>query len=421
LFKVLSYSSVSITIKFAVGFLLTKILAYFLGPSGFALLGNFKNTAAVINSLTSLGMYKGIVRYTSESKNKIEEFQRLISAINLIAIISSLLIAVFLLFMAEQLSIFVLQDPSYAYLFQGLAVVLPFSTFQIFFFSILNGLGNYKRVIGLEIMLNVCNLLITTLFICKYGLSGALLSIIILPIFYFLFTLFFLKKGVSNWLVFFKIKFNHFYGSQLGIYALMTLFSGVTFPLIFIGIRNEISTIVNIQAAGYWEAVNQFSYFYFLAINSLLLMYGLPKITENTSLETYQKLVKSYFLKLMPLFGLFLVALFFMREFAINLILTDAFLPSESLFFWQLLGDYLRAATLVIVILFHARRMIWHYILTDAVLALMMYFFSVSLIQTLGVEGAVKGHFFSYFIYLCLIVITLRKELFSSSSSLKSL
>ena len=420
MFKVLSYSSISITVKFVIGFLLTKVFAHFLGPSGFALLGNFKNTATIINSLSSLGMYKGIIRYTSETKNKIEEFQRLISTINLIAIVSSLLIAAILLITAEQLSIFVLQDSSYAYLFQGLAIALPFSTFQIFFFSILNGLGNYKRVIGLEIILNVCNLLITTFLIYKYGLSGAFLSIIILPVIYLLFTLFFLKKRVSNWLIFFKLKFNHFYGSQLGIYALMSLFSGVTFPLIFLGIRNEISIIVNIQAAGYWEAVNQFSYFYFVAINSLLLMYGLPKITENTSRETYQKLVKSYFFKLMPLFGLFLVVLFFLREFAIKLVLTEAFLPSESLFFWQLLGDYLRAATLVIVILLHARRMVWHCILTDAFLAVIMYFFSVILIQEIGVEGAVKGHFFSYLIYLCLIVLTLRKELFSSPS-LKSL
>lgn len=414
MFKVLSYSSLSIIVKFVIGFLLTKVLAHFLGPSGFALLGNFKNSVSVISSIGSLGMIKGIVRYASETKHKLQELQSLVSTVNAIGFVSSSLISVVLLVTAEHLSVYLFQDSFYSFLFQGIAITIFFSTFQTFFFSILNGLGNFQKVVGLEITLNVIN--VSTTFVLTYclGLVGALISIVLLPLFYMIVTFIFVKKTIAIPLHFFKVKFHRLYGSQLGFYALMTLFSSIAFPLVFIAIRNEISTTVSPQAAGYWEAVNQFSYFYFLVITSILLMYGLPKITENTSRAAYQKLVKDYFLKLMPLFGLFLIALFFLRNVAVQVVLTESFIPAESLFFWQLLGDFLRAASMGIVILFHARKMMMHYILTDAMLAGMLYFCSMHFIQAVGVEGAVLSHFLSYSIYLLIVIVSLRKELFGS-------
>ena len=64
MYRVLSFSALSFAIKFLVGFVLTKLFAFFLGPSGLGVLGNLKNFNQLLASLGSLGMQRG-TKYTT--------------------------------------------------------------------------------------------------------------------------------------------------------------------------------------------------------------------------------------------------------------------------------------------------------------------------------------------------------------------
>ncbi len=411
LYKVFSFSLVSIAVKFVVSFLLTKLFALLLGPSGIAILGNLRSTMQILVSSSTLGMQQGIIRFASEFKEQQEAFQKLLGTSHIIYGLTSLLVGVILFFFSSHFAIVILQNETYTWLFRALAFVVPLQGFHTLYFSILQGLGNYKRVVWVELIMNVCNLTIVGFLTFRFGLSGALLATVCVPVFYFFSSASFLKANVPS----LKIVWSKWIAKNLFLYSLMTLFSGIAFPLLLILIRNHLSNNLGIDAVGYWEAMNQFSYFYFILLNSIMLMYVLPKITAQTSNGFYRLQVLEYLKKLMPLFALFLVSLFFMRKHAILVLFSSEFAPVESLFGWQLLGDFFRALTLVLSVYFHARRMATPYILIDMLLFLSLYMFTVFFVDVYGLVGAVKAHFISYFIYFITTVFWLRKILFNNN------
>jgi PST family polysaccharide transporter len=416
LYKVFSFSLVSITIKFLVGFVLTKLFAILLGPSGIAVLGNMKSVMQILISSASFGMQRGIIRFTSEFREQRHAFQKLLGTLHIIYGSIALVIAVVLFFLSDYLANVILQDDKYAWLFQILAIIVPFQGFHVLYFSILQGLDNYKKVVWVELVMIFCNLIFVGVSTFKFGLTGALFSVACMPVFYFFISVVFLKSDIPN----FKIAWSSSTAKNLFLYALMTLFSGIAFPLLFILIRNHISSVLGIDEVGYWEAVNQFSFFYFILLNSVMLMYVLPKITAQTDNVFYRSQVVEYVKKIMPLFAVFLIVLFLLRKYAILVLLSPEFTSIETLFGWQLLGDFFRAMTLIFSIYFHARRLAIPYITIDALLIVLLFTLTTVFVDSYGLIGAVKAHFISYFIYFIVTVFWLRKTLFNTNDAVNA-
>jgi len=395
---------------------LTKLFAILLGPSGIAVLGNMKSVMQILMSSTSFGMQRGIIRFTSEFREQRHAFQKLLGTLHIIYGSIALVIAVVLFFLSDYLANVILQDDKYAWLFQILAIIVPFQGFHVLYFSILQGLDNYKKVVWVELVMIFCNLIFVGVSTFKFGLTGALFSVVCMPVFYFFISVVFLKSDIPN----FKIAWSSSTAKNLFLYALMTLFSGIAFPLLFILIRNHISSVLGIDEVGYWEAVNQFSFFYFILLNSVMLMYVLPKITAQTDNVFYRSQVVEYVKKIMPLFAVFLIVLFLLRKYAILVLLSPEFTSIETLFGWQLLGDFFRAMTLIFSIYFHARRLAIPYITIDALLIVLLFTLTTVFVDSYGLIGAVKAHFISYFIYFIVTVFWLRKTLFNTNGAVNA-
>ncbi len=396
--------------------MLTKLFALFLGPSGIAVLGNMKSVMQILISSSSFGMQQGIIRFTSEFKEQRVAFQKLLGTAHIVYGLIALFIAVVLFSFSDYFATVILQDNKYAWLFQILAIIVPFQGFHMLYFSILQGLDNYKNVVWVELIMIFCNLIFVSLSTFKFGLTGALFAVACIPVFYFFISISFLKSDIPN----FKIAWSRSTAKNLFLYALMTLFSGIAFPLLFILIRNHISSVLGMNEVGYWEAVNQFSFFYFILLNSIMLMYVLPKITAQTDDVFYRSQVIEYFKKIMPLFAVFLVALFLLRKYAILILLSPEFTSIETLFGWQLLGDFFRALTLILSIYFHARRMAVPYIIIDALLFVLLLTLTTVFVESYGLLGAVKAHFISYFIYFAVTAFWLRKILFNANDAVNT-
>ena len=87
--------------------------------------------------------------------------------------------------------------------------------------------------------------------------------------------------------------------------------------------------------------------------------------------------------------------------------LSEEFKPVTDLFFWQLLGDFVRVLSVVIAYQFIAKNMFWHYIITETFSVLVLYFSSIYLIDIYGIEGANMAHFVNYILYFIVILIVL--------------
>ncbi len=411
MYRVLSFSAVALAVKFLVGFVLTKLFALFLGPSGLALLGNLKNFTQLLHSYGTLGMQSGIIRFASEWKSQPKKIANLVGTLNIIFTISALIGGSFIFFFSSALSLTIFQNTSFDYIFKIIAVILPLQGFHLMYYSILQGLGNYKRVVWQAVLMDLIKVALTSILVLKYDLVGALIAMVVAPVFYFLLSVW----NTAITLKIFRYNWSKAVAKNLALYAMMSLFSSIAIPIVYIVIRNKITTDLGVDNAGYWEAVNQFSFFYFMVLNSIIMMYVLPKISENQKVSFFRKQASEYFLKLIPVFVVGLVLLFLFRDIAIWILFDDSFRPVSELMLWQLLGDVFRAASLVLVAYIHAHRLITHYITIDLVLSFSLILFSFFFIEQFGLIGAVKAHFVSYLIYFVAIVFLLRKTLFWAS------
>ena len=73
----MSLNSFSILIKIVIGFITSKVIAIFLGPSGMALVGNFRNFISSTEAFATLGFENGLVKYVAEHKNDNEKLTKI--------------------------------------------------------------------------------------------------------------------------------------------------------------------------------------------------------------------------------------------------------------------------------------------------------------------------------------------------------
>ena len=72
-FKVSSLNALSVLVKIAGGLISSKIIAVYIGPSGLALVGNFRNFIRQAEVFSMLGFENGIIKYIAENQKNKEE------------------------------------------------------------------------------------------------------------------------------------------------------------------------------------------------------------------------------------------------------------------------------------------------------------------------------------------------------------
>ena len=92
--------------------------------------------------------------------------------------------------------------------------------------------------------------------------------------------------------------------------------------------------------------------------------------------------------------------------------LSTEFESVGDLFLWQLLGDFMKILALVIAYQFIAKRMFWHFIITEIFLLFAVYFLSIYFVDLYGVKGANMAHLASYTIYYIIIILIFSSSLF---------
>ncbi|PWA06093.1 O-antigen translocase [Flavobacterium psychrotolerans] len=412
LFKITSLNSISILLKIGIGLITSKILAIFIGPSGMALSGNLRNFLTSTESIATLGFQNGIVKYIVKNKDKEEELKKIISTVFLSLITVTLLSSIVLFFFSSYWNDYIFGNTlEYASIFKILALVLPWYVVTVFLLAIINGLGKFKNVIYINIIGNSIGLIFSVFMIWQFRTFGALLSIIIPPSLLFFVAFYFINKEIH----FINSISTRFFDFQvlknLSSYSLMALVSSVFGPLVFLAIRNNIIEKLGIESAGYWEAISRISTYYFMFISSILTVYFFPKLAFATTKKATKNVFLSYYKGILPLFIVGMVILYFLRFFIVKLLFTNVFLPVTGLFFWQLLGDTFKAASLVLGYQFFAKKLTIAFIISETISLVIMFFLSNYLIGIYQIEGVVMAHAINYFIYLIGLLFYFRKSL----------
>lgn len=412
MFKVTSLNGISVLVKIVTGFVTSKIIAVFLGPSGMALVGNFRNFITAVENIGTVGFQNGIIKYVADFHNKEDSLKSFLATVTTIIFIVVLLLSGMLFFTADYWNVKLFGAHfQYDIIFKTLAFCLPWYIGSILLTSVLNGLEAYGKVIQINIIGNVLGMLLSLGLIYQYKEFGALLAIVMAPTIVFLVTVFYLYKKLN----YFKISFsnlNSTFLKNLSEYSLMALVSAVLGPIVLLSLRNTVIHTISYEAAGYWEALVRISSYYFLFLSTILTVYYLPKLSKSESEAATKKLFWSYFKGIIPFFIIGLVVLYFSRVYLIPLLFSHDFQPVSDLFFWQFIGDVFKAISLILGYQFFAKKLTKAFIISEVFSFAVLWISGRYLISVFGIEGIVMANAVTYAVYLITLTVYFRKSLF---------
>ena len=412
LFKVANLNSITLGIKIVAGLFTSKFIAIFIGAEGLAQVGNLSSFLKAIQSFSALGFYKGLVKYIAEFRDKNERLSEVLSTSFYIGFISTMAAAFSCYYFAEHINTFLFGTVNYIYVIEALALVLPLYSLNAFCFAIMNGFSKYKFLLIISIIGQVAGLLITLLLIWQDKIDGALVAVAITPALIFLITLvgILFRKNLISLVKISRVTSNVL--AKLSPYSIMALTSAVALPIVMILIRNYITGEIGLKEAGYWEAMNRISNYYLMFINSLIALYLVPKLSQTSSKKEFRVEVLGFYKSLLPYFFGLLLIMYVLRKYVLLLVFSEEFLPTQDLFLWQLLGDFIRVLAMVIAYQFLAKKMFSHFIILEIFLFTTLYFSSVYLIDVFGLEGAVMAHFVTHLMHFGIVVLIFSSSLF---------
>ena len=408
LFKITSLNSIHILLKLLFGFITSKALAIFVGANGMAFVGNFRAFLNVIENFSLLGIQNAVVKYVAEYQNDKVKLKSVLSTFGLLLITSSILICFGLILGADYLSKEIFNHSEmYSLIFYVLAILFPLFVFSTFCISVVNGFQEYKKVIYIQIISSCIALLFSVFLIYYYTTIGALIALVLAPVFVFFVSAIYLSKLISITDVFSIQSFDLSVLKNLSEYVLMALVSGVIGSFVLLEIRTDVIAITGLKNAGIYEGLQRISSYYLLFISSIITIYFYPKLSASTS--NTKTIIVDYLKNIISIFIIGLILLFILRKFIIQVLFSSEFETMESLFLGQLVGDIFKAISLIFGTILIAQKQTKAFIITEIVSLFIMYFSTNWMLHAKGIDGIVIAHAFTYFMYLLVLVIYFRK------------
>lgn len=396
---------------------LNKILALYVGPSGYAAIGQLQNALTMITTLSSGAVNTGVTKYTAEHADDDIKLQRVWKTASSLALGGSAAVGVLVAVFSQHLSMYFFSVPTYGSVFIWVACSLFFFTFNALLTAILNGKKEVKKLVAANILGSLLSLAVTGMLAWQFGLYGALIALGIYQALAFFVTVFLCMR--SDWFGFRKIfgRVDKAVALNLSKYAAMALTSALCLPAAQILIRNHLSFTFGIESAGYWEAMWRLSSAYLMLVTTTLSVYYLPCLSElKTAREIVVEIIAGYKV-ILPVAVLCCGIVFVMRSFIIKVLFSSDFLPMEQLFLFQLVGDILKIASWLLAFVMLSKAMYKTYIVTEILFSVSFYGLTVLLTDLHGLRGVVEAYAVNYAIYWVVMAIVLKSNMKANINS----
>ncbi len=401
-------NAIVVVIRIGTGLILNKILAVFVGPSGYALIGQFQNFASIATTFASGGIGVGVTKYTAEHFDDLDAQKGYWRSAVIISTAASVLLALVVLSFRAELAQYFLKDAGFSSVFVWFGCSLILLVWQSLLLAVLNGLKKLRQFVSINIIGSLVGLAFAAGLVTVRGLEGALIALVVSQVFvFFAAVLMCYREPWFRWQNFWG-KFDPASAKRLSGFATMGIVTALAVPGSQIVIRNHLAAEFGLNAAGYWHAITKISDIYLLLITSTLSYYYLPRLSEiRSGSELKAEVVKAYTF-LLPLAMLFAMLIYVCRDLIVRLLFSESFAPMAGLFFWQMVGDFLKIGSWLMSFLMIAKAMTRRYIATEVIFSLSLIGLTVLFTQKMGVEGAVFAFAVNYFCYWVLMFFICR-------------
>jgi PST family polysaccharide transporter len=410
--KITSLNSLVVGIRLLVSLIVQNLLAQYTGQSGIAKVGQIRNLSNILTSLSSFGVFNGIVKYVSEYKNNEKGLTKLFSTVFVISSIATIFISVIIFIYSKELSSWLFLSEDYYLVFHILSVIVPFIAMNRIFNAIISGFSAYKVHAKIEVIWYLIASIFLLISLYYYNIEGVLIAIAVTPLVQFLVLTLIFGKTINDYVKFKKLSLKTPLVKVLLGFSLISFVATVCLNFVEINFRTLISEKISENEAGIWTAMSSISKIYMQFLITVFSIYILPKYTSLNFSHEFKNEVKAIYKTLLPIVVLGMLLVFFSKKYLILSIYNESFLSMTILFKWQLLADLVRFIANILSFKFLAKKQIKHFVSTQLIGLTTYLIMGNLLIDLYLVEGLVMALFFSNLIYLIVVLTVLRKDLF---------
>lgn len=411
LLKTSVLNGVAVLIKTATMFILNKILAIYVGPAGYAAIGQFQNFIQMVTTFAGSAINTAVIKYTAEYYEDETKQRNIWKTAGSLVLIFSLIFSLIIIILQKQLSTYIFHTDAYASIFIWFAVFLTFFTFNALFLAILNGKKEVLKLVIANITGSIFTLIITSILAIKYGLYGALVALSIYQSLAFVVTLFLCYKADWFKLSYLFGKIDKDIAKKFVAFALMALVSAICVPISQMVIRSYLTHEYGVTYAGYWEAMIRLSAAYLMLVTTTLSVYYLPRLSELSRIGEIKSEVYLGYKYIFPLAAIGSLVVYFLRDWIIAILFTKNFLPMRDLFFWQMIGDSLKIGSWILAYLMLSKAMTKLFVTNEILFAITSILLTYLCTHIFGFEGVSIAHLINYGMYWFVMSIYVFKSL----------
>lgn len=400
LIKTSVLSAIATIIRIIGGFVVNKIVAVYIGPSGLALIGQFQNFIGLVLNISGNAFVTAITKYTAEYHENENQKYQIWSAAVKIAFPLSILVAILIFIFSNKLSIYLFQSDEFSYILEVFAITIPIFLMNTLFMAILNGHRDIKRYIMLNIVSSIVSLVIVSSLTIYFAFDGALLAYILGQSVVLVVTLLYIKK--ESWLKLqnFTMSFHSQEVKKLFGFAVITFTSVSSSAIMMLVVRDYLTESFSAESAGYWQGIWSLSQISLSLITTSLATYLLPTLSglKDQKLISHE-LRKAYQLMIPVVMGISLFA-YLLREPIVLILFTDKFMPMKELFAWQFIGNVIKVAAWLLGYLVVAKAMVKVVIVTEVFFALSFILLTKFLTDNYGLIGVTQAYALNSLLHL---------------------
>lgn len=259
LIKIGLINGLAVIVKIAGALLLNKIIAYYVGSNGYAIIGQFQTVVNTLITIVNGTIGNGVTKYTAEYYDRPKKQIILWQTAGTISITGALAIGLLLWIFNNQLARILLKSEEMSTAFNWLAMSLLIIVFNGLILAILSGKKEVGKYIGINIFGTVSGFGIAAIITIKYGQNGAIIALSLYQSATIVGCVAICWK--SSW-----FKLSNLIGridkeilDGLSKFALMTIIPTLCTAISQILIRNYVGEKFSWSYAGYWEALNRLS------------------------------------------------------------------------------------------------------------------------------------------------------------------
>ena len=408
--KIMGMTGILTLLRMLTGFVITKAVAVYTGPSGLALLGQVQGMVAVLGGVLNSPATSGVVRYTAENKgggyDACAPWWK--ASVQWILVLSSIVIPITIL-LSDYIADLILKDKSLSWVITLAVCFLPLSAFGTLCNSVINGQQNYRRYIGLGLTSIIVSASMIIGMIVYGNIKGALVAAALQS------SLIGLVMVVGNlrqpW---FSLSF--LWGNvdpqarkNIRGYMLMAMTTALTVPVSIICVRSILVEYVGWESTGHWQAVWKVSEVYLSVITLALSTYYLPRLSSLVGVDAIVLEIKKTATLIVPAIVLMAVIVFLAKDLVIELLFTPEFYSARELFLLHLSGDVIKISGFLYAYPMISRGATKWYITSEVFFSCSLVILTYFFVSNLGIKGANLAYLCNYTLYFCFVFFNVRR------------